>query len=866
MISHSSLAGVTLLALATTGIAYQSTQNTSTNQTQPIAQVQEEQQQQGRGAGAGGGAQQQGGRGGGAEAQPQEYSRVITSEAVSKSGVFKTHRISTRLYYEIPVSELRKEFLLVTQIAKTTLGTGYGGNQVGERIIRWERRDNRIFLRGVDHSIAADSTNNISSAVEASNVDPIIAAFNIEAFGPDSAPVIEVTRLFTTSIPEFGPGSALRGSPDAARTFLERVATFPTNIEVEAVQTFMVSAGGGGRGGGTPAPAPAGGAAADAGNRAATVVMHWSMVKLPDRPMMGRLFDNRVGYFSVRFNDFGRDDHRVVNRQYISRWRLEKKDPNAAMSEPVKPIVYYVDPATPTKWVNSVKKGIENWQVAFEAAGFKNAIIAKEAPSAEEDPDWSAEDARYSVVRWLPSTTENASGPSVTDPRSGEILDADIQFYHNVQNLGKGWYWVQVGPLDPRAKKLPLPDDLMGELIRYVVEHEVGHTLGFQHNMKASSLYPIDSIRNKDFVKRNGHTPTLMDYSRFNYVAQVSDNIPPADLIPKIGPYDKWATHWGYAPIPNAKTPDDEKKTLDAWAREQDSKPWLRFSTSGGAGADPGDNSEAVGDIDATRATALGLENIKKLIPMLEPAVRIDGESNAELSEMYNRILGQWGTEMNHVVRVVGAAESQEKYWGQAGPRFMPVMKERQQAAVKFLSDNVFQTPDFFLVEGILRRLEADGAVDRIGSRQTSVLTGLIANDKLRRLIEYEYFAKNKATVYTVSELFADIRKGVFGELSAPSVTMDVYRRNLQREFIEAMESKIAPPAPAAAAAPAGGGGGRGGGGGGGAPGDVRALARGELKDVAALVDQAIPKAADRTTRLHLEDLKIEIARILDPK
>ena len=801
-----------------------------------------------------------GGRGGGANAAPRPYNRVITAQAKTKTGVFKTHRVGNQLMYEIPRSELGKDFLMATRISQTTLGAGYGGTQVDDIVLRWERRDNRVLLRGVSYAIVADTALPIAQAVAASNYNPIIASFNVEAYGPDSAPVIDVTRLFTTNIPEFGPGSALRGNLDASRTFLESVATFPENIEVEAAQTYMVTpTGGRGGGGGAPAtPAPP---------RAATIVMHWSMVKLPERPMMPRLYDDRVGYFTVQQTDYGREEHRALNRRFITRYRLEKKDPNAEISEPVKPIVYYVDPATPKKWVPWVKRGIEAWQEAFEAAGFRNGIVAKEAPSKAQDPDWSAEDVRYSVIKWLPSTTENASGPHVSDPRTGEILEADVQFYHNVQNLSKSWYFSQVGALDPRARKLPLPDSLMGRLIEYVVAHEVGHTLGFQHNMKASSAYPIDSIRNASFVKRMGHTPTLMDYARFNYVAQPEDRIPLEDLVPKIGPYDKWATMWGYKPIPTATSPDAEKPILNQWAREQDTKPWLRFSTSGAAGSDPGDLTEAVGDIDATTAARLGQENIKRLIPMLVPAATTEGESNAELIAIYNSVLGQWSTEMSHVARIVGAAESQEKYGGQAGPRFVPVSKARQKEAVRFLTNNVFETPEFFLDESILRRMEPGGAVERIGARQRSVLNALLANDKMQRMIEYEAFARPRtATVYTVAELLGDVRQGAWAELAEGSCDIDVYRRNLQRAYLDIMDGKLNPPQPAAGAAPAGGGGRGGGAGPAGTPSDARALIRGELKDLDAQIRAAIPKAANRMTRLHLEDMRNEIAKILDPK
>jgi hypothetical protein len=451
----------------------------------------------------------------------------------------------------------------------------------------------------------------------------------------------------------------------------------------------------------------------------------------------------------------------------------------------VKPIVYWIDPATPAKWVPYLKKGVESWQPAFEAAGFKNAIIAKDAPTKEQDPDWSPEDARYSVIRWLPSTTENASGPHIHDPRTGEILETDIQFYHNVMNLTRDWYFVQVGPLDPRAKTLPLPDDLMGDLIQYVAAHEVGHTLGFQHNMKASSMYPAARVRDAKWVKENGHTPTLMDYSRFNYVAQPEDRIAVEDLIPKIGPYDKWATMWGYKPIPGAANPDAEKKTLDEWSRQQDATSWLRFTTQGSAGTDPGEMSEAVGDEDAVASTTLGMKNLERVAGMLMTATTTRaGDPFSDLEEIYGRVLGQWSLEMNHVAAIIGGFASQQKHIGQNGVRFQLIPRQKQEGAMKFLADNAFKTPKWLLNAEILRRIEPVGVLDRIEASQRRVLNSLLSANRVLRLVEQD--AIDGPAAYAPLEFLADVRHGVWSEIYAPGpLPIDAYRRNLQRAYVD---------------------------------------------------------------------------------
>jgi hypothetical protein len=786
-----------------------------------------------------------------AEGEPKPYDKVITPEFATQSGMIKVHSLKSKVYFEIPKAELDKDLLLVVQIKKSPSEASYPGQSVQDMVVRWELRENKVLLRSISYASIADPSEPIAKAVEAMNTGTIMMAFPVEAFAADGSPVIDPIKFFTGDVNEIPVKKVLGGqSIDPARTFFDKARVFPVNLNVQATQTFNPK----------PPELPPGFPPQYAyllpPTPSPTAVVHYSFVKLPEKPMMGRLVDDRVGYFTHDHTDYGRPEHETTVRQFIARWRLEKKDPAAAKSEPVKPIVFYVDPATPAKWAPYVKRGVEAWQPAFEEAGFINAIQAKYAPSPAEDPDWSADDARVSTIRWVPSTVANAMGPHVSDPRSGEILEADVEIYHNVQQLARDWYWTQSGPLDPRSKTLPIPDAVMGDILLYIVTHEVGHSLGLPHNFKASATYPIEKIRDKDWVKKNSHVPTLMDYARFNYVAQPEDGLDPVDLIPKIGPYDVFCIKWGYTPIPSAKTPDDEKPTLNEWCKPQETTPWLRFSTAGTRGTDPGEETEAVGDIDPVEATRLGILNLKRVMGMLPAAVLRPGENYDELDHMYTAVWSQLRLELGHVANLVGGYDSEPKTGPVPGVRFTPVSEARQKAAVKFLNENLFKTPAWIEPAEILRKVEPTSGQARLLGLQQGILTNVLGQGRTARLQEHEAILGTKA--YTIAELLSDLRAGIFGEFAAEAVKVDPYRRNLQRAFITVLGTRLNPP-PAAAA-----------GMGAASPAlptdDSRGAIRAELKSIRGLLQAKAAVAADTPTRNHAQDLIDQIGVILDPR
>jgi hypothetical protein len=784
-----------------------------------------------------------GGAAGGGAAAPRPYARVITSEAVTREGLFKVHRVGENLFFEIPRSEMGKELLIVQRTAAGGVITGFFGGGTN-RVMTFERDRNRVLLRQQAYAMAADSSTAIYQAVSALQLGPIVASFNVESWGADSAAVINVTRLFTTNLNEFAGVNGVQ----ADRSFVDAFAAFPDNVNVVATQT-----------GSGAAPT---GAAAAAGARAPTITaqMSWSFYKLPENPMRPRLWDARVGIGSIQYVDFSRPEHEATTRRFIRRYRLEKQNPNAAVSDPVQKIVFYIDPATPEWLVPWVKKGVDVWEPAYREAGFSNAIEGRLAPTPAQDPDFSLLDARHSVIYWRPSDVPNATGGQVVDPRTGEIIKAEVNMYHNVMSLLRNWYFIQVSPLDARAQTLPLPDSLMGRLVEYVVAHEVGHAIGFPHNMKASAMYPADSIRSASFLRRmGGHVATLMDYSRFNYVAQPEDNIPVDLLVPGIGPYDRFAIKWQNQPIPGTRTPDDEWNTLDSWSRQQDTVPWFRWSTTE-ATSDPYDLTEAVGDEDAVKSSRLAMRNLERVVGSLLRVAERPGQDYTLLSELYGQAVGQWGRYNNHVAALIGGAESQQRYG--TGPRFTPVSEAKQREAVRFLNENAFRVPAMFTNPDILRRIEQEGVVTRIRGAQVGVLNSALSAGRLNRLVEYEALAGTGGNSYTVAEYLGDMRAGVWGELSQGSPRVDVYRRNLHRAYLDAAERTLNPPA----AAPAAGGPG---GGGAAAPNprltDARALLRGELIEIQRLANAAANRTNDAMTRLHLRDINLEIQRILDP-
>ena len=779
------------------------------------------------------------------------YDKVVTKEMKTDEGLFKVHSLEDTFLFEVPDSLLNREMLMVTRIAKTANGIGFGGGKANTQVLRWERKKKKILLRIVSHSVVADTILPVHEAVVNSNFEPVLFSFPIKAFNKDTtAVVIDATSLFSTDVKPLGFPQFYRKRYgvtriDKSRSYIDRVSSYPQNIETRHVKTYFAS------------KSPSNGSVGSI-----SIEMSNSMILLPKVPMKRRYFDERVGWFARGQVDYGLDAQRSKTVTYLDRWRLEVKEEDLAkfkageLVEPKKQIVYYVDRATPEVWRKYIKQGIEDWQVAFEAAGFKNAIIAKDPPSKEEDPEWSPEDVRYSVVRYLASPIPNANGPHVSDPRSGEILESDINWYHNVMSLLRNWYFVQTAAINPEAQTIEFKDEVMGRLVRFVSSHEVGHTLGLPHNMGSSSAYPVDSLRSASFTKKFGTAPSIMDYARFNYIAQPEDK--GVALMPDIGPYDKHAIEWGYRPILD-KTAVDEKATLNKWILDRADNLMYRFGHQQAGGVvDPSSQTEDLGD-DAIKAGSYGIKNLQRILPNIEKWTTKDGENYDEMATMYGQVLSQFNRYMGHVTANIGGVYEYYKTSDQEGAIYTHVAKSHQKNALNFINKELFSTPTWMIDKNIYAKTQFSGAIEKIGSVQTRTLYNILDSGRMARMIENQTMNGSKA--YSLVAMFSDLRKGVWSELYTGK-TIDTYRRNLQRAHINRLDYLLN-------TAKNQRGANRGyfkqstvniG------QSDIKAMVRGELNRIKREIRAAVSKASNTTSRYHLQDAIARIDVALDPK
>jgi len=782
--------------------------------------------------------------------KPVAYEKVITDKVKSQHGMFIIHQLEDNYYLEIPDSLLNRDILMVNRLAKSSIEglnsrfATYGGDKIDERVISFERGPgNKVFMRGKSYAaVSRDSSDNgMFRSLLNSSVQSILAAFTVKTRNEKNpATVIDVTSLINADNPLFTfPGFYKKLRNIAAqqndRSYIISMSAYPRNIEIRTLRTFA-----------TINPLGSGFVSYELNN---------SLVLLPKVPMQARLSDRRIGYFSSMYTDFDGDPQGVKKNNLIHRWRMEpkatdrKKYFRGELVEPQKQIVFYIDPATPKKWVPYLIQGVNDWQAAFEKAGFKNAIIAKEAPA--NDNTWSLEDATHSAIVYKPSEEKNASGPHIHDPRSGEILESHINWYHNVMRLVQGWYMIQAGAIDPNAGKMQLDDKLMGDLIRFVSSHEVGHTLGLAHNYGSSSTVPSELLRNKAFVEANGHTPSIMDYARFNYVAQPEDHIGKKGIYPRIGDYDKWAIEWGYK-LMEGKTSREENSILSKIATERLKNNRLWFGPENNYD-DPRSQNEDLGD-NAMISGGYGIKNMKRIVAKLQNWTKSDREGHEDLENMYDQLTKQFSRYMGHAAKNIGGIMATPKPSDEAGTVYKRATASTQKEAMDFLDQQLFSTPRWLLLPGILDNVGKD-PLTVISKLQDPVLARLLSKNTLSKLTGAE--AADGPTAYKITDLLTDMNTSIFKELYT-NFDIDIYRRNLQKAYVSRLITLLkAPIIPA------------------GSQeddektesfqNDVISVVKAELKNLAATI-KLKSAAANGATKFHLDDLSDRINACLDRK
>lgn len=708
-----------------------------------------------------------------------EYADLLKKGGTELKGLFTVRHIEDKWYFEVPDSLLGRYFLAVTRLTATPQNFGkYAGEMMNEATVYFEKRDEKtMLLRVYVLSQLADEKDNISRTLKASTVDPIVASFKIIGPNKDAKrSLIEVTKLFKSenkvmSFAEFFSKRLKLGGLQSDRTFIDTLKVYPINVEIATTRTYSSSG--------------LNMAAAQTG--AVTLGLNTSFVMLPKIPMRKRLWDERVGYFTDRVTYFNDNQHKTDREQFIGRFRLVPKYVQryrrGELVEPVKPIIFYIDPATPKKWVPYLIKGVNDWQVAFEAAGFKKAIIGKEWP--KDRPDMSVDDARYNVIRYLPAEIENAYGPHVVDPRSGETIESHICWYHNVMNLLTKWYMTQCGPLDKRAQKMPFDDKLMGELIRFVSSHEVGHTLGLRHNMGASHATPVEKLRDKAWVEKHGHTVSIMDYARFNYVAQPQDGISSKGLFPRINDYDKWAIKWGYQYRPEFKDEFAERKALRAeTTKVLKNNPRLWFSGEG-RDEDPRSQTEDLGD-NNVKASDYGILNLQRVMANLPKWTKQPDSQFDNLTEMHESVRDQFRRYTNHVLKNVGG-----RYLNNlpGSKPYEVAPAERQKEAVDFLARQLFDAP-LWLYPDNITSITGDNAVARISSDQNRVLNSLLSLDVLTKIYNDSF---DRSSAYQLPDYLDDVYRAVWKPLTTEQNIKNTTRRTLERSFVQCIDQLLNP-------------------------------------------------------------------------
>ena len=721
------------------------------------------------------------------EVSKTDFEKIASESNLVSRGMFNVYAQDGKYYFEIPVSLLQRDMLVVNKLQRVPFelndaGVNRGTNYETQMIrFEWNKEEKKIRVRQSRPLPESPENDAITRSVRDNFISPLIADFKLEACNADSTSVIiQINDIYDgseTSINNVFDNINLGTSAVKDLSRIMSIKAFPNNIVATSELTTKVREG------------------MSAVN--VTVEVSSSLVLLPEKPMMGRLDDPKVGYFTKDLLYFSDSQQKTEEKKYITRWRLEPKPENreaylrGELVEPEKPIVFYIENSTPYRWRKYIKQGIEDWQVAFERAGFKNAIIAKELPDSIAA---NADDINYSVVTYAASSKANAMGPSILDPRSGEILEADIMWWHNVISMVQEWITVQTGAIDPKARGTKLPDEMMGDAIRFVACHEVGHSLGLRHNMMGSWTFPTDSLRSKSFTdKMNSTASSIMDYARYNYVAQPGDGV--TAVSPHIGPYDIFAIEYGYRWY-GLPTPEAEKDVLYDFLNKHNGRLYKYSEAQDPRSAvDPRAQNEDLGD-DPVRSSELGIANLKRIVPEIIKWTTTGekGQTYEEASRLYYAVITQWNNYLYHVMANIGGIYIENTTVGDGVKTYTYVEKEKQEASLDFLLNEVLCYPRWLFDTDIsdytfLLRKNPTGVIEYAPSQilkntQGYIFWDLLSNDRLMRMLENEL--KNGKKAFTVVEMMDKMHNSIFAT-TIKGGTPDVMERNLQKGFLDAL-------------------------------------------------------------------------------